>query len=210
MPVNNFELIRSLLEFRTEDDFYFLQILQRKKDHNNGKVNGTNNNSRLIKAYYIDSLEKFDFITPEVIEMCNLFGARANINMNRRSYEKMAFHTLQKMSEQLMHRDYKHIHTAFNTACGKHHAETDKLWLFDFDAGDEAYEETFMECMNGCRPDGDKLFAKIPSRSGFHLLTRPFDLMEFSKRMKEAGLNWSADGDFLHLHKNNPTNLFIP
>ena len=41
MPVNNFGLIRSLLEFRTEDDFYFLQILQRKKDHNNGKVNGT-------------------------------------------------------------------------------------------------------------------------------------------------------------------------
>lgn len=210
MPVNNFELIRSLLEFRTEDDFYFLQILQRKKDHNNGKVNGTNNNSRLIKAYYIDSLEKFDFITPEVIEMCNLFGARANINMNRRSYEKMAFHTLQKMSEQLMHRDYKHIHTAFNTACGKHHAETDKLWLFDFDAGDGIYEGTFMECMNACRPDGDKLFAKIPSRSGFHLLTRPFDLMEFSNRMKADGLNWSADGDSICLHKNNPTNLYIP
>ena len=210
MPVNNFELIRSLLDFRSEDDFYFLQILQRKKDHNNGKVNGTNNNSRLIKAYYIDSFEKFDFITPEVIEMCNLFGARANINLNRRSYEKMAFHTLQKMSEQLMHRDYKHIHTAFNTVCGKHHSETDKLWLFDFDAGDGQYEELFMETMNKCAPEGNKFYAKIPSRAGFHIITRPFNLLDFRHELKEKGVHWDAEGHFFRLHKNNPTNLYIP
>lgn len=31
------------------------------------KVNGVNNNSRLVKAYYVNSLEYLDFITPEII-----------------------------------------------------------------------------------------------------------------------------------------------
>ena len=30
---DNFDIIKPLLKFRSEDDFYFLQILQRKKDH---------------------------------------------------------------------------------------------------------------------------------------------------------------------------------
>jgi hypothetical protein len=38
--IDNFGKIRDMLEFRNKDDFYFLQILQRKKDHVAGKVNG--------------------------------------------------------------------------------------------------------------------------------------------------------------------------
>ena len=210
MQVDNFDLIRSLLSFRSEDDFYFLQILQRKKDHNNGKVNGSNNNARLIKAYYIHSLEYFDFIKPEVIEMCKLFWARANINLNRRSYEDTAKKVHIHMAEKiLLHKDYQHVHSAWNTVCGQYHSETDKLWLWDFDEGDEIYETTFTECMMKCRPNTQSIIAKIPSRSGFHLITTPFDLAQFSQFMGQTGLNWSKDVNFLHLHRNNPTNLCI-
>lgn len=97
--VDNFDRIRKLLNFRSKDDFYFVQVLQRKKDHNNTKVNGTNNNSRLIKVYYISSLEYFDFVKPEIIELCKVFGARAGINLNRRSFERMAFHHLKKVTD---------------------------------------------------------------------------------------------------------------
>jgi len=31
--IDNFEQIKKLLTFETEDDFYFGQILQRKKEH---------------------------------------------------------------------------------------------------------------------------------------------------------------------------------
>lgn len=208
---DNFNLIRPLLNFRSEDDFYFLQILQRKKDHNNGKVNGTNNNARLIKAYYIHSLEYLDFIQPEVIELCKLFGARANINLNRRSYEdtakKVHIHTAEKI---LLHKDYQHVHSAWNTVCGQYHSEKDKLWLWDFDEGDNQYEERFLESMKDCRPGTQSVIAKIPSRAGFHLITTPFDLHQFSQNMKDRGLEWSKNGNFLHLHRNNPTNLFCP
>ena len=52
--VNNFSQIRKLLEFKNQGDFYFCQLIVRKKDL--ATVKGGNNNSRLVKAYYISSL----------------------------------------------------------------------------------------------------------------------------------------------------------
>ena len=48
MNVNNFDLIRNLLKFEDKDDFYFLQIIQRKKDGN--IVPEANNGYRTIKT----------------------------------------------------------------------------------------------------------------------------------------------------------------
>ena len=51
--VDNFALIRDFMKFDDPDQFYFLQILQRKKDGPglNGTVSGTNNKARSIKTY---------------------------------------------------------------------------------------------------------------------------------------------------------------
>lgn len=50
MTIDNFDLIEENLKFESNDDFYFLQVIQRKKD---GNVTGRGNNgARLIKAYY--------------------------------------------------------------------------------------------------------------------------------------------------------------
>jgi hypothetical protein len=57
--VNNLELIKPLLKFESDDDYYFLQILQRKKDNADldKRLMGNNNSARLIKGYYIKSVE---------------------------------------------------------------------------------------------------------------------------------------------------------
>jgi len=89
--IDNFDLIRPMLKFESEDDFYFVQILQRKKDNPNG-VNGSNNSSRLIKAYYLNSVEHLDLFKDEMIFFANHFNARVGINLNKRSYEKTAFY----------------------------------------------------------------------------------------------------------------------
>ena len=49
--IDNFEQISKLLTFTSEDEFYFVQVLQRKKDNPGGYL-GSNNSSRLIKAYW--------------------------------------------------------------------------------------------------------------------------------------------------------------
>lgn len=200
MSVNNFPLIREILEFRTKDDFYFVQVLQRKKDakEKGMKVNGTNNNSRLIKPYYIGSLEYFDFVTPEIIQLCEVFNARGCINLNRRSYEKMALQHLRKVTDQIINVDHAKSYKAYPSVCGAYSHESDKTWLLDIDDFDTDDQE-IIDFIKDLQPEGDKYIGKIPSKSGYHLMTKPFNVQEFGKRFPE-----------IEVHKNNPTNLYIP
>jgi len=202
--VNNFEQIRELLDFKSDDDFYFLQILQRKKDNKNGtKVNGSNNNSRLVKAYYVKSVEHFDFIVPEVIELCNIFNARAGFNLNKRSFRKMALQHLKKVTDQLINGSYDKAHKAYSSVVGAFSNDTDKKWVLDIDDVDDV-SPLLLNFINNCEPkskslEDSKIIALIPSKSGFHVITKPFNVMEFKKVYQE-----------ISIHKNNPTNLFIP
>lgn len=199
--VDNFDIIRKLLNFDDKSEhFYFVQILQRKKDNREGKVNGTNNNSRLVKAYYIDSLEKFDFLKPEIIELCNIFNARAGINLNRRNYEKMALQHLRKMTDQLLNREFHKAHRAYNKVCGEFSHDSDKTWILDVDETTKINSEykKFINALQPCE-DTDKVITYIPSKSGYHLITKPFNVQEFKKKFPEVDI-----------HKNNPTNLYIP
>lgn len=50
--INNILAIKSLLHFQSEDDFYHLQILKRKKEHPE-----LGSNSYVVKTYYIRSVE---------------------------------------------------------------------------------------------------------------------------------------------------------
>lgn len=201
--VDNFDQIRSLLEFRSSDDFYFLQILQRKKDHNKVKVNGSNNNSRLIKAYYVKSLEHFDFIKPEVIELCTIFGARAGINLNRRSFRKMSLQLLRKVTDQILNESYDKAHKAYSSVVGAYSNETDKKWILDID-GEEASPLMLSFINYQCEPicnhvSDSKIYCTIPSKSGYHVITKPFNLQTFHAKYPD-----------IEVHKNNPTNLYIP
>lgn len=199
---DNYQLIRKMLEWRTEDDFYFLQIIQRKKDHKDGtKVNGSNNNSRLIKAYYVKSLEHFDFIQNEVKLLCELFNARAGINLNRRSWRKTQLQTMRKILEQQINEEYQQTHRAFNTVCGMHSNEGDKKWILDIDGevNDRHLNSIILFAERECMPEGDKFINVVPSKNGKHIIMKPFDIKKFREEFPE-----------IEIHKNNPTNLYIP
>jgi hypothetical protein len=206
MRIDNFKQIRKLLHFRSEDDFFYLQILQRKKDHKQTeyKVSGTNNNSRLIKTYYISNIEYFDFIEDEVKTLCNVFNARANINLNRRSYEQTSMQCLKKVTDQIINRDYTHTYKAYEPVCGKYSNENKfKKWIVDVDDvdSDEIPEvrKTFLDYINEIKPEGDKYVATLPSKNGYHIITTPFNYQEFNRSFPNVDV-----------HKENPTNLFIP
>ena len=206
MSLNNLEIIKPHLKFRNEDDFYFVQIIQRKKDHPNKKsVTGTNNNNRLIKPYFVRSHGYLQRKMPEIIGLCDFFKARAGIDLNRRSSRDMAFHCLRKISGQIMNKDYEHIHKAYSTVCGKFSNEggRSKKWILDID-GKTLSKAEFANLNNDLEtimPKGPKIIIRIPSNSGEHIITNPFNTKEFS-----TYLNWKD----IEIHKRNPTNLYIP
>lgn len=203
--VDNFEQIKKLLTFNSEDEFYFVQILQRKKD-NPENINGSNNSSRLIKAYYISSLEQLERDKDEMIFFADYFNARVGINLNKRSFYKTAFNTLKHIAEQMHNKNFKDVKRAYNTCCGIHNGG-DKIWILDVDkledwikySGEIDRYNQMDVLISNSQPYGNKCIAKIPSKNGYHLLVNSFDTREFVKKFPEV-----------EIHKNNPTNLYIP
>lgn len=202
--IDNFEKIKPLLKFRSEDDFYFIQILQRKKDAKEGqKIVGPSNNSRLVKAYYVKSLAYLENVEEEIKKLCVLFNARAGINLNRRSYKKMHLLHLKRLTDQLLNDQFHFSHKAYSSVVGAHNHESDKTWIIDLDEEDfmnSNIDLDIIEFINTqCKPKGNKYIQSLKSKSGKHLITSPFDLSEFKKKFPE-----------IEVHKNNPTNIYIP
>lgn len=198
MAINNFNLIYPLLNFDGEDDFYFAQILQRKKD-NPGNVHGSNNSSRLIQAYYITSVEKLKSLEQEMIHFADYFNARVGINLNKRGFYKTAFHTMQTIANQMSNKDFKNVRGAYNTACGLCNSDDDKRWILDVDDNGRRLNDMILFIEKQCDPIGVKYITFIPSKQGGHVITKPFNLSKFKIEYPE-----------IEVHKNNPTNMYIP
>lgn len=200
--IDNIDLIKPLLTFDSTDDFYYLQIIQRKKDMKDATFKlGTNNSARSIKEYYISNIEYLEKKYHEIKTLCDVFNARASIRLNRRSYKKVAFKTLANIANTMSNGEMKHIKSCYSKACGQTSNEkTNKTWIIDIDDMSQVTTIKTILLNQELRPEGTKLVAEIPSKSGLHLITRPFDI----KKAQELGLP-KAD-----IHKNNPTNLYIP
>lgn len=119
--VDNLRLILPFLNFESEDDFYYLQILQRKKE--NPQIGS---NSKVIKNYYINSEEYLISHYDEIKKLCEVFNARASIRLNKRSYEKVAFKAMVNIANTMSNREYEFIKASYDRACGLGHNDKEK------------------------------------------------------------------------------------
>lgn len=189
--IDNFKPIRELLYFRSEDDFYHLSLIQRKKD-----CSWLGSNSRVVKEYFINSLEYFDKIESEVKAICEATNSRASIRLNRRSYRKTAFAAMQVLSDKIMNLSYETVKSTYSTACGRSHNETKKVWIVDIDEKDEYVVERIAEIIGEIK--GSPIITVLPTLNGFHILTNPFNTKIFATKVKD-----------IDLHKDNPTLLYF-
>lgn len=199
--IDNFDKIKPLLEFPSTDAFYFLQILQRKKDFPGERIGGSNNNSRLIKSYHITSVEHLETHREEIIKLCQVFGARAGINLNPRSFQKVAFKTIQKIADQMSSSDFYSVRKAYDSVCGIYTAEMDKRWLVDIDSKDETFlyqvYRLIAELHSHIENRNYRILDVIETKSGYHIITNPFNLGAFHQAHPD-----------IEVHKNNPTLLY--
>lgn len=195
--INNFEKISNLLHFDSEDDFYFCQILRRKKDNPDNT-----SNSVVVQTYFIKSVDELMEKRHEMILLADLYNARVGINLNRRSFEKIAFHNLRKVTDQIMNKDYRSVRKCYNSVCGANSNEKEKKWIIDVDVEPGINQRNLMiEIMGGLRniePIGGKIIDTIPTKNGFHLITKPFNVQQAREWLKHD------------IHKDNPTILYIP
>lgn len=203
--INNIDLISNLLIFESPDDFYHLQILKRKKEHSD-----LGSNSYVVKTYYISSLDYLNKKIDEIICLCNYHNARACINLNRRSFERLSYHMLKKVTDQILNKDFKSVRKAYDSVCGKHSNETDNKWIIDidhkdFELTDDERDKFYNEIMSDIQElvyetGRDDTLYTIPTKNGFHIISRPFNVSKFQKIYTKK----------IEIQKDNPTILYIP
>lgn len=195
---DNFNSIRQLLEFDSKEDFYFLQIIKRKKDNPD-----LPKSEKLIDNFFIYSIEELDKLEGKIKDLCNMHNARACLRINRRNSRIIHLQTSRILAELLISENYRAAANAYISAAGKYSSEPKKKWLIDIDPEDlnqiDEIRETIKNLHYQTEKTGYKIIAEIPSKSGIHIITNPFNLMEFKKKFPN-----------IDIHKDNMCILYCP
>ena len=194
--INNLSLILPLLEFNQENDFYMLYIFQRKKDQANPNKYAS---VKVIKSYCLNSLDYLQEKMPEIIQLCELFQARAYIHVRPQNHHEVGLHMIREISKRLLQKQYNQ-QRIFDKVVGQLKSSL-KRWIIDVDTKDQKYLDELVELINGCQPEGNKIIEYIPTKQGWHIISKPFNMKEFDDRYS---------GEKIDIQKNNPTLLYYP
>lgn len=194
--IDNLELIKKLLSFE-DGYFYVLYIMTRNKDHKI-YVPEKAQKHRIIKEYYIENLEYLERKYEEIKKLCEIFNARAYINLNRINKDKLGLELLEQITIKLKNKEVNYFNL-LSKAIGN--CKTDnRVWVVDIDSLESHLESKVLELINIVQPlEENKVLAVLPTPNGKHILTKPFNIKEFTEKGK---LN-------IDIQKNNPTLLYF-
>lgn len=195
MIVNNYELIHSLLSRLKEDGCVFdLMIIQRKKDnpkHKSGKI--------IYRKLLHDDQSLFNRMDL-IIRLCEEYKARAYINLNPKRKEdickKLAMNAFQDF---LYSHNYEPESLLWHAVGETKGVKSKRSWVVDIDHGYISDLPSIKKAIEEIHPIGDKVIMEIPTRSGVHLIAKPFNLQAF----KSIHPN-------IDVHKDNPSLLYYP
>lgn len=200
MIINNFDILSTYFShLKSIDDFYFVQILQRKKDGN--LINKAKN---VLQSFYFYTKEEFLSKKDLIISLCEQNNSRAYFWINPRNNKQIALDCIQKYSELLKQKDCKSGPSVWSKACGQTpSSDYERLWVIDVDSTDTGLISKYIELVNNSRGKShDKIHAIIPTLNGCHIISNGFDIQQFNNMCQSNNL------EIPDIHKNNSTLLY--
>lgn len=200
--INNIELIKPLLNFENEGDFYMLYVFKRKKDQPEGEKDN-HQSVRTIRSYCIKSIEQLEKRYDEIMMLCEVFKARAYIHVQKQNHKDVSLEMMVALAQKI--RDGQHEQqNLFDSVVGQLKTY-EKRWIVDVDNNDINVVDKIQHIINNVKPykDNTKVISVIPTKNGYHLITERFDVMEFEKYFLDGGI---PD----NIQKKNPTLLYYP
>lgn len=194
--INNLELIKPLLNFENEGDFYMLYIFKRKKDQPESERDN-HQSVRTIKTYCVESVEYLEKRMSEIIQLCEMFKARAYIHIQKQNHRDVAMNMITEIVNRIQSGQINQKNV-FDSVVGQIKTQ-EKRWIIDVDDKDTKELVRITEVIRATRPEGDKLEACIPTKNGYHLITKRFDVQMFRNEYPH-----------IDIQKKNPTLLYYP
>jgi hypothetical protein len=194
--LDNIDLIKPLLTFDKEGDFYMLYVFKRKKDQPEGERDN-HQSVRTIKAYCVNSIAYLDKRYDEIKQLCEVFKARAYIHVAKQNHMDVSMNMITEIVTRIQSGQINQQHV-FDSVVGQIKT-TEKRWIIDVDDKDTKELVRITEVIHATRPEGDKLEACIPTKNGYHLITKRFDVQMFRNVFPH-----------IDIQKKNPTLLYYP
>lgn len=194
--IDNLNTIKPLLNFEKQGDFYFLLILKRKKDQPEGERDN-HQSVRTIKTYCIESIEHLERRYEEIIQLCEMFKARAYIHVQKQNHFDVSLNMMVTLAQRIQNGNTNQK-GLFDSVVGQIKTQ-EKRWIVDIDTKDEKFLLKVSLFIDGIRPEGDKIEAIISTKNGWHLITKRFDTKTFGDKFPE-----------IDVQKKNPTLLYYP
>lgn len=187
--IDNSQIVADFVpETDDEDTFLYTELLDRSKDKCGS------NRVRLLRTFYHRSRAGFWDVWPAIKEMCDKNGVRAYTRLSPRSFAKVGKLATTLMLEAALVGHFKDMMHIYSRACGRVSPNT-KLWLYDIDE-DNAVSEAAISWLL----EKELFVREIPSRKGCHIICKPH------QPPRGEGGWWPG----ISVHKDNPTNLYIP
>lgn len=209
--IDNLNLIKELLNFDNEGDFYMLYVLKRKKDQTTDKSN--HQSVRTIKTYCIESIEHLEKRYDEVKQLCEIFKARAYIHVQKQNQKEVSLNMMVELAQRIQNGQHNQK-SLFDSVVGQLKT-SEKRWIIDVDDSKVPSPMMIAFIEYECRPItvvkfdevgipighevGPKVEAVIPTKNGHHLITKRFDVMKFKEKYPN-----------IDIQKKNPTLLYLP
>jgi hypothetical protein len=202
MTLNNIDLIKPLLNFSEPGDFYMLYVFKRKKDQPEGERDN-HQSVRTIKTYCIESIDHLERRYDEIIQLCEMFKARAYIHIQKQNHSEVSLNMLADLAIRIKNGSHNQK-GLFDSVVGQIKTN-EKRWIVDIDTKDEIVVHRVAHIIDAVKPIGEdsKIITCIPTKNGYHLITKRFDVMEFNKYME-------CEGEVPDIQKKNPTLLYYP
>lgn len=194
--IDNLNLIKPLLSFDKLGDFYMLYVFKRKKDQPEGERDN-HQSVRTIKTYCIESIDHLEKRYDEIKQMCEMFKARAYIHVQKQNHYDVSLNMMVELAQRIQNGQHNQK-GLFDSVVGQIKTQ-EKRWIVDLDTKDDDEVVRMTKVINVARPEGDKVITIIPTKNGYHFITKRFDVMMFK--------NIYPDVD---IQKKNPTLLYYP
>jgi hypothetical protein len=202
--IDNLRTIKGLINFENEGDFYMLYVFKRKKDQPEGERDN-HQSVRTIKTYCVDSIEYLEKRYDEIKQLCEMFKARAYIHVQKQNHKDVSLNMMVALAQRIQDGNLKQK-GLFDSVVGQLKTH-EKRWIIDIDNvstdgfAHAEYYTSMREYINELQEEvgKDKSMAFVKTKSGFHIITQPFNTMKFKEKYPDVDIA-----------KKNPTLLYYP
>ena len=202
--IDNINIIKPLLNFEEKGDFYMLYVFKRKKDQPEGERDN-HQSVRTIKTYCIESVDHLERRYDEVKQLCEMFKARAYIHVQKQNHRDVSLDMLASLAERIKN-GVQNQKGLFDSVVGQIKTQ-EKRWIIDVDNvsmdgfNHDPSQIEMRNFINELQKEAGREphMTFIKTRSGFHIITQPFNVMKFKEKYPDVDIQ-----------KKNPTLLYYP